>query len=273
MAFALGPKALGAGYRLSAHETIGSTSTEAMTLAASGDPGKLWIVAKAQTAGHGRRGRNWQTPPGNLAASLLLTRLGQGPASATLGFAAGLALEAAIRAIAPSVAIRVGLDAASSGSDRLALKWPNDVLLNGAKIAGILLEAVTRPGAATSVVIGIGVNVLHKPDGVPYPVTSLAENKADVDAETLFTALADAWVDQESLWNDGRGFAAVRDLWLERAAGLGAPIAVKIGSDVFRGTFETIDDEGRLIVRAGDGSSRAISAGEVHFGAAATAAI
>ena len=119
--------------------------------------------------------------------------------------------------------------------------------------------------------IGIGVNVLHAPEGVPYPVTSLADCGADVSAETLFTALAEAWVEQEALWNEGRGFAAIRDRWLERAAGLGAPIAVKIGEDVLRGTFETIDDEGRLIVRAGDGSSRAISAGEVHFGAAATA--
>jgi len=273
MAFALGPKALAAGYRLSAYESIGSTSTEAMAWATLGDPGKLWVVANEQTAGHGRRGRGWQTPAGNLAASLLLAQPGHGAASATLGFAAGLALESAIRAAAPSVAVSVGLDEASAGGDRLALKWPNDVLLNGAKIAGILLEAVTRPGAESVVVIGIGVNVLHCPKEVPYPVTSLVESGADLSAETLFTALAEAWIDQESLWNQGRGFAAIRDRWLERAAGLGAPIAVKIGADVFRGTFETIDDEGRLIVRAGDGSSRAISAGEVHFGAAATAAL
>ena len=94
---------------------------------------------------------------------------------------------------------------------------------------------------------------------------------ASVSAEILFTALAEAWVEQEALWNEGRGFAAIRNRWLERAAGLGAPIAVKSGEDVLRGTFETIDDEGRLIVRSGDGSSRAISAGEVHFGATATA--
>jgi len=271
MAFALGPKALAAGYRLSAYEAVGSTSTEAMAWATLGDPGKLWVVAKEQTSGHGRRGRNWQTPAGNLAASLLLTQPGHGATSATLGFAAGLALEGAIRAVAPSVAVKVGLDAASGGGDRLTLKWPNDVLLNGAKIAGILLEAVTRPGAESVVVIGIGVNVLHAPKGVPYPVTSLVENGADISAETLFTALAEAWVDQETLWDEGRGFSVIRDHWLKRASGLGAPIAVKLGEDVFRGTFETIDDEGRLIVRAGDGSSRAISAGEVHFGAAATA--
>ena len=144
-------------------------------------------------------------------------------------------------------------------------------LLDGAKVAGILLEAVTVPSGQHSVVIGIGVNVRHAPEGIPYPVTSLVEHGNDVCPEILFTALAEAWVDQETLWNDGRGFAAIRDLWLERAAGLGAPIAVKIGEEIHRGTFETIDDEGRLIVRASDGSSRAITAGEVHFGATATA--
>src|SRR5688500_12692654 len=106
MAFALGPKALAGGFRLAAYDEIGSTSREALDRARAGDPGRLWVVAKAQTAGHGRRGRPWQTASGNLAASLLLVlpvpRLG----SATLGFAAGLALEAAIRASAPPLSQR-----------------------------------------------------------------------------------------------------------------------------------------------------------------------
>jgi BirA family biotin operon repressor/biotin-[acetyl-CoA-carboxylase] ligase len=271
MAFALGPKALAAGYRLATYDTTGSTSTEALAWGTLGDPGRLWIVAGEQTAGHGRRGRAWQTPRGNLAASLLIVRPEKCTKSATLGFAAGLALESAIRACGPTIGVRIGLDAASGDDVRLALKWPYDVLLDGAKIAGILLEAVTRQGAHTNVVIGIGVNVRHAPEGIPYPVTSLAECGAKLDAETLFSALAEAWVDQESLWAEGSGFPAIRDHWLQRAAGLGAPIAVRIGEDVLSGTFETIDDDGRLIVRAGDGSSHAVSAGEVHFGAAATA--
>jgi BirA family biotin operon repressor/biotin-[acetyl-CoA-carboxylase] ligase len=273
MAFELGPKASAAGYRLAEYETIGSTSTEALAWAALGDPGRLWVVAKMQTAGHGRRGRPWKTPPGNLAATLLIVQPERRPASATLGFVAGLALESAIRTTAPSIGIRLGLDAASNSAGRLALKWPNDILLDGAKVAGILLEAITVTSSQHSVVIGIGVNVRHAPEGIPYPVTSLLEQGNDVCPEILFTALAEAWVDQETLWNDGRGFAVIRDLWLKRAAGLGAPIAVKSGEDIHRGTFETIDDEGRLIVRASDGSSRAITAGEVHFGATATASL
>ena len=254
-----------------AYETIGSTSTEALAWATLGDPGRLWVVASEQTAGHGRRGRGWQTPRGNLAASLLLVQPERGAASATLGFAAGLALESAIRAVAPSIARQDGArwrvgerrPARAQMAERRAFRRRQ-----GRRHPARGGDAA---GAGSSVVIGIGVNVRHAPKGMPYPVTSLVERGADVSAETLFTALAEAWVDQEALWNEGRGFAAIRDRWLERAAGLGAPIAVKIGEDVLRGTFETIDDEGRLIVRAGDGSSRAISAGEVHFGAAATA--
>jgi BirA family transcriptional regulator, biotin operon repressor / biotin---[acetyl-CoA-carboxylase] ligase len=271
MAFELGPKARAAGYRLAQYETITSTSTEALAWASLGDPGRLWVVAKEQTAGHGRRGRPWQTPAGNLAATLLMVEHKRQPNAATLGFVAGLALEKAIRLTSPSVGVKLGLDGASNSAGRLALKWPNDVLFDGAKVAGILLEAVTVSDNQHSLVIGIGVNVRHAPQGVSYPTTSLFEQGSEMGPEELFTALAEAWVEQEAVWNNGRGFSAIRDLWLERAAGLGAPIAVKSGEDIFRGTFETIDDEGRLIVRALDGSSRAISAGDVHFGVAATA--
>ncbi len=159
----------------------------------------------------------------------------------------------------------------SEASGRLRLKWPNDVLVDGAKVAGILLQGVTGPGGS-GVVVGIGVNVERAPEGVPYPATSLAVCGAKATAEELFTALSEAWVEQEGLWDGGRGFPAIRRSWLDHAAGLGAPIAVSVGGEVFRGAFETIDEEGRLIIRAADGSSLAIAAGDVHFGVAATAA-
>lgn len=269
MTFSLGPDALAAGYRLAAYDSIGSTSTEAAARAAAGDAGRLWVVAREQTAGHGRRGRQWLTPAGNLAASLLVVHAYPPAFLATLGFAAGLALERAIGAGA-ALDVKIGLDAAAGAGARLALKWPNDVLVDGAKVAGILLEAASAGNGMTSVVVGIGVNVEHAPPGMPYPVTSLAACGAEVTAEELFARLADAWVEQEALWNGGRGFGLIRDRWLGRAAGLGGPIAIAMGGDVLRGTFETIDDDGRLIVRASDGSAHAVSAGEVHFGAAAT---
>jgi BirA family biotin operon repressor/biotin-[acetyl-CoA-carboxylase] ligase len=271
MAFALGPAALAGGYRLAAYERIGSTSGEALSRARDGDPGRLWVVAREQTAGHGRRGRPWQTPEGNLAASLLLSIPAGMPSTARLGFAAGLALASAIALCAPGIALRHALDDAAGPQSRLRLKWPNDVLLDGSKIAGILLEAVTGPADRGALVIGIGVNVEHAPDGVPYPATSLAACGMEVTVEELFTALSDAWVEQEAVWDGGRGFPVIRRRWLDHAAGLGAPIAVSIGADVFRGAFETIDDEGRLVVRTAEGAARAIAAGDVHFGIAATA--
>jgi BirA family biotin operon repressor/biotin-[acetyl-CoA-carboxylase] ligase len=258
MPFALGPVAEAAGYRLIAHETIDSTSSEAIRLALDGDPGRLWIVAGEQSNGHGRRGRAWLSPNGNLAASLLMPVGRQGAATATLGFAAGLALDAAVCAVAPELAGKVNL------------KWPNDVLIDGAKVGGILLEAVSPPDAPDGVVIGIGVNTRHAPEGLPYPATSLAEHGSEVEAETLFAALAEAWVEQESLWNAGRGFPAVRERWLTRAAGLGAPVSVRLGAERISGTFETIDHEGRLVVRLPAGTARSISAGDVYFGNASS---
>ena len=271
MAFTLGPRALAGGYRLAAYETIGSTSGEALSRGRDGDPGRLWVVAREQTAGHGRRGRPWQTAGGNLAASLLLSVPAGMPKAATLGFAAGLALADAIELCAPGIGVRYALDDAAGPQSRLRLKWPNDVLMDGAKIAGILLEAVTGSADRGALVIGIGVNVKHAPDGVPYPATSLAVCGTAVTAEELFTALSDAWMEQEAVWDGGRGFPAIRRRWLDHAAGLGAPIAVSIGANVFRGAFETIDDEGRLVVRTPEGSERAIAAGDVHFGVVATA--
>jgi BirA family biotin operon repressor/biotin-[acetyl-CoA-carboxylase] ligase len=273
MSFSLGPEARRAGYRLASYDTIGSTSTDALERAKAGDPGRLWVVAREQTAGHGRRGRAWQTPSGNLAASLLLVLPVAQARTATLGFAAGLALEQAVRAAAPEIAVRVALDEMESAAARLRLKWPNDVLVDGAKVAGILLEAVTREDGLTSVVIGIGVNVAHAPEGVPYKVASLASCGAETVPERLFEALSDAWVAQERAWDEGRGFPTIRSRWLESAAGLGAPMAVKLGEEVLRGTFETIDEDGMLVMRAADGATRRIAAGDVHFGVAASAGL
>lgn len=268
MAFALGPGARAADYRLAAYDTIGSTNAEAMARAHAGDPGRLWVVASEQTAGKGRRGRAWDTERGNLAASLLCVFEPAPEAPATLGFVAGLALIDALQATAAT------LRTAPEGEHgrRLALKWPNDLLLDGAKLAGILLEGVAIAPGRQAVVVGIGVNVVRAPAGTPYAATSLAEAGVTVTAEALFSALAEAWVGHAETWREGRGFPAIRDAWLSRAAGLGAPIGVDIDGTVRRGTFETIDEGGRLVVRGGDGTMDTITAGDVHFGAAMTAA-
>ncbi len=258
MAFALGPRAQTAGIRLAAFETIGSTSAEALARVRAGERGPLWLTTAHQSAGHGRRNRAWVSPPGNLAASIIQTIDAPPAIVATLGFAAGLALDSALRQVA-------GMRAAS-----FALKWPNDVLADGKKIAGILIETETVPGGL-AVVVGIGVNVVAAPEGMPYPATSLAACGITASAEDVFAALSDAWLEFVTLWDGGRGFQEIRRLWLARAAGLGKPMAVQSGSVTLQGTFETLDEEGRLVLVEGSGRRMTVAAGDVHFGAAMSA--
>lgn len=272
--FRLGDKADAAGYRLVAFDAIGSTNSEGLAAAAAGDPGALWFAALEQTAGRGRRGRPWATNRGNLAASLLIVPEVDPALAATLGFVAGVALNRALSHILPQGRLKVGVDGAdgmvAGKAARIALKWPNDVLADGAKLAGILLEAQPRPDGATAIVIGFGVNVVTFPQDLPYPATSLIQQGVALDAADVFAALSDAWVQTYGLWDNGRGVGDVLGLWRELAAGIGAPVAVSNDGKVVRGIFETIDAAGRLIVRADDDSRIAITAGDVHFGATAS---
>lgn len=271
--FTLGAKAKSAGYRLAGFDEIGSTNIEALAAAAAGDPGGIWFAARHQTAGRGRRGRQWHSVPGNLAASLLIVPDTTPELIATLGFVAGVALNRGLAAVLPEGTFRIGIDGAdgADGRSRIALKWPNDVLADGAKLSGILLEASKTPDGRSAIVIGCGVNVLAAPENTPYPATSLAALGVERSAEEVFEALSDAWVEVFSLWDDGRGVSAVLDLWRGSAAGIGAPVAVQQDGVVRRGIFETIDAAGRLIIRDEDGSRFPITAGDVHFGATASA--
>ena len=273
--FVLGPKARAAGYRLRGFDTIGSTNTEALEAAAAGDAGGIWFAARQQTAGRGRRGRQWASPHGNLAATLLMVPDTDPTLSATLGFVAGVSLNLALSSILPDGVVKLGIDGADGLSNgrnaRIALKWPNDVLADGAKLAGILLEAHKLNDGRHAIAIGFGVNAVAAPQGLPYPATSLLDLGITRTAEDVFEALSDAWVDTFALWRDGLGIADVLALWRSAAAGIGAPVAVNQHGATVRGIFETIDDAGRLIVRADDDSRIAITAGDVHFGATASA--
>lgn len=254
--FWLGPRAASRGYRLHGFDTVGSTMIEAARAAQSGDVGDVWFCALAQTAGRGRRGRAWSSMHGNLAASLLVVPDSDPAVSATLGFVAGVALHHALTSIVPA--------------ERIALKWPNDVLGDGSKLCGMLLEAQKLSDGRMAVAIGIGVNVVATPDGLPYAAASLKGMGIETDAATVFGALSDAWVDAYESWDRGRGVDAVLDQWRVAAAGIGGEIAVSQDGTVVRGIFETIDQAGRLIVRASDNSRIAITAGDVHFGTAAS---
>jgi BirA family biotin operon repressor/biotin-[acetyl-CoA-carboxylase] ligase len=267
MAFTLGPRAISAGYRLAAFDSIGSTNAEALSRARDGERGPMWFATSEQTAGRGRRHRPWIAPRGNLACSILELVDASPAVAATLGFAAGLALETALQKISIEASRR------SAGSDdmKFSLKWPNDVLAGQQKLAGILLEAEAVPDNGLAVVVGIGTNVVAAPEGTPTPATSLKALGIDIGAEELFATLSDSWAEFRGLWDQGRGFAEIRRLWLMRAAGLGKPVAIHTGGATVAGTFDTIDDTGCMIVRTSGGDRVPISAGDVYFGSAASA--
>lgn len=260
MGFALGPHAIAAGYKLAALERTGSTNADAIESARAGERGPIWFVTAEQTAGRGRRQRAWVSPRGNLAASVLEVVDVAPAVAATIGFAAGLAEEAALEKVSIEAALRLGPD-----RPRYTLKWPNDVLANGKKLVGIGLEA-EAVGDRLAIVVGIGTNIVAAPEGTPTPAVSLAALGVQISAEELFSALTDAWVEFRGIWDNGRGFAEIRKLWLERAARLGEPIAIHTGTMVLEGILDTIDDTGCLIVRTAEGRRVPIAAGEVFFG-------
>jgi BirA family transcriptional regulator, biotin operon repressor / biotin---[acetyl-CoA-carboxylase] ligase len=265
MAFRLGPRAASKGYSLVAFDQIGSTNAEALARARDGERGPVWYVTSEQTAGRGRRHRPWVAPRGNLASSILEVMDVPPAVAATLGFAAGLALETALHRLSVEAALR----APDADDLKFSLKWPNDVLAGRRKLAGILLEAEAVNGRL-AVVVGIGTNVVAAPEGTPTPATSLRALGVDVDAESLFAELSDGWAEFRGIWDNGRGFAEIRRLWLERAAGLGQAVAIKSGGAAIEGTFDTIDEQGCMIVRTSAGTRVPITAGDVYFGSAAS---
>ena len=242
----LDPAAVAAGVRLIERETVGSTNTEALVLARAGECGPLWVTSRRQSAGRGRRGRVWVSEKGNLYASLLLTDPSPPVLAAELSFVAALAVHDAVVAIAPA------------GAAGFALKWPNDVLVDGKKVSGILIE-----GEDPAVVIGIGINCVQHPDETSYPATDLASSGIQAPLEELFARLSATMIRRIVQWNYGAGFAAIRADWLARAAGVGGPICVVLADGERVGRFETIDGHGRLVLRLANGSSETITAGDV----------
>lgn len=252
----LDPAAGLAGFRLLAHETLASTNEEALAAARGGERGPLWITARAQTAGRGRRGTQWISAPGNLFATLLVSDPASAPGDAPqLSFVAALAVHDAIADCAPSL------------GEMLALKWPNDILCAGAKLAGILIEGETidTPSAAAclAVAVGIGVNCRHHPAQTVFAATDLAAAGAEVAAEDLFAALSSAMVRRLTQWRRGAGFGDIRADWLARAVAIGRHVRVRLPGGEFSGRFETLDDRGRLLLRLADGTLQIVAAGEV----------
>ena len=240
------------GYELREWTEIDSTNEEARRLAVAGEHGPVWLRADRQTAGRGRRGRAWESPTGNLAATLLIVPGKPASECAQLSFVTAVAAADAASGFAPNADIKV--------------KWPNDVLANGKKLAGILLESASGGDCAlTFLAIGVGMNLVHFPAGTEFPATSLAA--LGVSAPSPSAALAQLaahfakWYD---IWMTS-GFTPIQDAWLARAAGLGSRIRARLTHEETSGVFEGIDNTGALILREAQGRTRIIAAGEVFF--------
>jgi BirA family transcriptional regulator, biotin operon repressor / biotin---[acetyl-CoA-carboxylase] ligase len=240
-----------AGVRLLAFDTLGSTNAEALARARAGERGPLWITAACQTAGRGRRGRSFVSERGNLYATLLVADASPVERAAELAFVAALAAHDAV------------VDVASELGPRLALKWPNDLLCDGAKLAGILVEGESASGQPLVTVVGTGINCAHHPAQTDHPATDLLAAGKCVTPEVLFTALSRAMLARLKEWDRGRGFAATRAAWLARAANIGMPIRVTFANRQLEGRFETLDPCGRLVLRLADGTAESITAGDV----------
>jgi BirA family biotin operon repressor/biotin-[acetyl-CoA-carboxylase] ligase len=249
------PQGWPAGYdRLVLGETDSTNDEAARRSAVLTRP--LWVLALRQTAARGRRGRVWAMPHGNFAATLAMPlRL---PAE-----------QAALRSFVAALALHEALEGAAGGRARVSLKWPNDVLMNGGKVAGILLEASGQGAEITRLAVGIGVNLAAAPEvsaldaGALHPVSLLGEAGVSVAPEVFLTPLAAAF----ARWH-GRlqsdGFAPIRAAFLSHAERLGEPMVARTATEAIEGRFETIDDTGALVL-ATVGGLRPIPAADVYF--------
>jgi len=238
-----------AGYRRKDYAELDSTNEEARRLAEAGEGAPLWIMAARQTAGRGRRGRAWDTPAGNLAATLLLRLEAPQATTGQLSFAAALAAAEMVQHFAPAAAVTV--------------KWPNDVLAEGRKIGGILLEGGTAKSGRW-LAIGIGINLAHHPEGTAFPATALPQlGIAPPSCDAALTILAARFAHWYDAWME-EGFETLRAAWLKRASGLGAPITARLPHETRQGMFEGIDSSGALLLKEETGV-HAIAAGEVFF--------
>jgi BirA family transcriptional regulator, biotin operon repressor / biotin---[acetyl-CoA-carboxylase] ligase len=240
-------------------DSVASTNTAALEMAAAGEPGPLWVVARRQTEGRGRNGRRWASAEGNLYASLLLRPACPFAAIPQLSLVAGVAVVEAITAALAERAISI---------TGLRLKWPNDVLIGSAKCAGILPESRSAvPGEGAIAVIGIGVNLATHPRDLERAATDLAAHGLTLLPTQMLHPLNTAMARWLGLWDGGAGFAGVRAAWLRLAGARGERLMVSAAGEQIAGTFEDLDAGGALVVRERSGGLRTVSFGDVTLAA------
>ena len=240
-------------------DDVDSTNAEARRRAEAGQTGPLWIVARRQSAGRGRRGREWVSETGNLAATLLTTTR-KGPAEAAqVTFVAALAVADLLCTFVPAPLVTI--------------KWPNDVMIDADKAAGILVESGTHQAGVLWLAVGIGVNLAHAPGGTERPATAIGGHlKGEVSAAPSAEQAAQILAESFAIWFDRwetLGFPPVRDAWIERCRGLDGPCTARLGHETVSGVADGVEADGALRLKLADGSLRLISAGDVFFGEAA----
>jgi BirA family biotin operon repressor/biotin-[acetyl-CoA-carboxylase] ligase len=238
-----------------AYDEIDSTNAEARRRAEAGEGGPLWVTALTQTAGRGRRGRSWESPTGNLAATYLFITDKPAAEAAQVSFVAALAV--------------AELADACVGAERVALKWPNDPLVMGLKASGILVESGAFAPGGLWLAVGIGVNLAHSPKVADRPATNFADhmNRAPPKPREALDLLAAAFDRGLARWQ-AEGFAPIAAAWTARAHGLGEPCVAHLPGEEVHGVAEGLDPDGALRLRLDGGAIRRITAGDVFFGAA-----
>lgn len=235
-------------FRLLAYDRIDSTNDEARRLIDSGADHGTVVCAAEQTAGRGRRGRHWHSPRGNLHCSIILRHGRPLAEAAQLGLVAAVALRDALAGLAPAAVVQC--------------KWPNDVLCDAAKVAGLLLETA---GQGDLIILGVGVNVCAAPDPALYPATSLRAAGSQAEAADVAVAFCRSLAEWYDAWTL-RGFASIRAAWLERARGVGQRVEARLaGGEVLTGVFAGLNTSGGLELDLPGGERRVVLAGDVFF--------
>jgi BirA family biotin operon repressor/biotin-[acetyl-CoA-carboxylase] ligase len=237
-------------YHLLSFDSLDSTNEEAKRLAKTGSGHGAVIWAKKQTAGKGRLGRGWVSDEGNLFVSVLLKPEKPLADLSQLSFVAACAVYETLEAVVPT-------------PEKLACKWPNDILLDSRKLGGILLESLPAEGGGTWVVVGVGVNVDSYPDEVEFPATCLTEAGVElVSAKIILSRFIHHFIEYYNEWNK-KGFTAIRSHWLSNAWNIGACVLARLPDKELEGTAETIDEFGNLVLRLEDGNRQYIRAADI----------
>ncbi|MCL6230093.1 biotin--[acetyl-CoA-carboxylase] ligase [Bartonella bilalgolemii] len=262
MVYVLSDFAQKQGYDIESYESVDSTNLVAQQKAYSGHHGYLWIVANEQTQGRARRGRIWSSPKGNLYSSLLLIDDIIDQTAAQLSFVAGVSMLEAIKQFIKNE---------EQANNIVSLKWPNDILLKGAKSCGILLELFKLTSQKYALVIGIGMNVEYHYEDAPYPTSSIKNIGLSIDKKELFMALTQYFAENYLLWKQPCGCDIIRKKWLLSCSHLGQHIKVISDERIIEGIFDGLDCDFNCIVKQKNGQQAIITSGDVHFGLAASA--